>query len=270
MEIVSRAVPPPGAAAIAPTRRGLRHLVELLAEGEPAARIEAVLSDAPAVVAEVNPKAAEFYGPEMFVGERWSRWCNDQARLAAKRQGPALAQRTAPACIEPARVDERAEVRKLLSLVETPRAPNLWEQTQASSLPAHQRALLFAPDAARDAARRLEQHATSQGRELALDELRAALAAVAPTLEPPRRRTSEDLEREEELELAERATEHQRRTQQLAALDEVARRDPAQAVLLFRSLLARGDLDDVEQRLVEQRLSQLLQRQVAAAEDDSR
>ncbi|PCC66455.1 hypothetical protein [Nannocystis exedens] len=262
-EIVSAAAPPVGAAAIPATRRGLRHLVALLEDGEPRDRLEAVLAAAPAIC-EAKPQALEFYGPEMFVGERWTRWCNHHAQLVALRSAKSGSRQSPGAAPDkPSSDDEAREVAALLDRVEHPREPNAFERDNPGLQLPHFRALLFAPAESRRVVAELVARTAAENRSLRLDELKAALASVAPCDKPASRRHSDvdQAEREEEQELLARAAEHRRRAQQIQALDEVASRDRAQAVVLFRSLLARGDLTDDETRLIEQRLAQLVRPQ---------
>lgn len=193
LEIVLLAPQPPGVPALPATEDGIRHLVTLLVNGWPRDQVVAVLQAAPAIIA-ARPAKGEHYGPEMFVGERWTKWRYDTEQLKASR--PALQLVTPEAAVEPdpevdaeaqRRADEERLRRRVLAELKSPPVPNEFDKASWRLHPRWRAALMFAPEEAQRAARQVIDHAQAEGRDVTLFELTRALNAIEfadPSLGP--------------------------------------------------------------------------------------
>lgn len=71
--LLAEAIPPDDCEALSSSALAEKNLAALLAEGEPIEVVRAVLRAAPAIVA-AKLQELRWYRPEMFCGERWTKW----------------------------------------------------------------------------------------------------------------------------------------------------------------------------------------------------
>lgn len=199
-ELVRAAPCPPGCAELGTSGHELRCLVALLGqadlEGDAAIRacvelVAGVLRRAPELV-QRGLQDPKFYAPEMFHGERWSRWViafrkleleTRQAAIEAETRAVAAAA-AAAAAESQRRQQERESIAQLLADLQrrTETQPPLdpYEQLAARDGVGAFAAQLLRPSEALVAARAVVDRAVAAGREPGLDELHAAVAGVLP------------------------------------------------------------------------------------------
>lgn len=184
-EIVKAAPTPEGAASLLPTADNLRDLLELLVAGWPREQIAEVLHAAPEIIA-AGLQDRRWYGPEMFRGERWTRWRAALAELQTRRPSPVPSPEETAARRE---AEERAQreraeaeqLRRMLAALENPPSPTPFDRLHPWGHARWYVSVLFAPREAVAAGRAAIAAARGEGREVTAAELSRALCEVDVT-----------------------------------------------------------------------------------------
>jgi hypothetical protein len=196
--LAAAALTPDGAPPLGTTRPALRTLIALLVEGEDPVRIERVLRRAGDIVAAGLERAA-YFGAEMFIGRIWEHWCRslfdleqrEGAELATRAQREAAAQAAEAARlaqVEAAALEaDRDAVRLLLHRISraTERGPvEAFRRALAERDPV-EAALIYAPEAAQQAATKAHLEAGDKLTEAALIAALVALEVKPPSAATP-------------------------------------------------------------------------------------